>query len=94
LGRLIGGAWRFKRALDAGDLCFNVWGDAIDDDERVGFELSKKVDPGATWREAYFYNMGEVFDETVDPLRYAAILMRSPPGPTPSPPDASAILRA
>jgi hypothetical protein len=60
---------RFKRALDGFEVVFNVWGDVIDDDDRVGFEMSKKLDPNAVWREEYFYSTGEVLDETVDPQR-------------------------
>jgi hypothetical protein len=90
--KLIGEPWHFKRPLDEGDLCFNVWGDAGDDD-CVRFD-DEKFEPGASWRKEYFYSLGEVLDETVDPLGYSTVLARLLEGRDPSPPDAGAALAA
>jgi hypothetical protein len=82
-GRRIGGEpWRFERPPDDVEPGLNLWGDVLDNDGIVGFELSEELDPGAWWRKEYFYTMGEVLDETVDPIRYTAVLMRLPRGPT------------
>jgi hypothetical protein len=81
-GRPIGKPWQFKRPPDDVEPGLNLWGDMLTDDGRVGFELSEELDPSASWRREYFYTVGEVLDETIDPRGYAAILMRLPRGVT------------
>jgi hypothetical protein len=89
--RPIGEPWQFKfDPADDGDLVFNVWGDISDD--CVWFDFSDPAQRAISLKE-YFENLGAVLDATVDPQRYAAILMRLPRGrPTP-PSDAGAAPR-
>jgi hypothetical protein len=68
------GQLQFKCDIaDDADLVFNAWGDVYDDCVRLD-----DTDNLAVSLNDYFGDLGAVLDATVDPQRYAAILMRLP----------------